>query len=191
MSMSENPYKPPETADLVVNAEVVQPQELWRKGNVLVMRKTARLPNRCVKSNQPTERRLKRNLAWHHPVILVTILAGLLIYVVLALILTKRATIYIGLSDEWFARRRRTIVIGWTIVLASCAIGVLGCAGVAENDLFSLLILLAFPAFMFGAIYGLLGARMVAPTRIDDEFVWLKGVNREFLAELPDWPHRW
>jgi hypothetical protein len=191
MSMSENPYESPVTAELVVDAQVLHTDGLWRKGHLLVMRKTARMPNRCVKSNQPTERRLRRSLSWHHPAIFLTILAGVLVYIIVALILTKRATIYIGLSNEWFAKRRRVILIAWTIVLASIAMFVLGFAWIDQNDAAGWLILAGFLGFMIGAIYGLVGARMVAPTRIDDEFVWLKGVSREFLADLPEWPYRW
>jgi len=191
MSISENPYQSPVAAELAVDAKVVPTDGLWRKGNLLVMRKRAILPDRCVKSNQPTERRLRRNLSWHHPAVYLAILPGLLIYIIIAIILTKRATIHIGLSDEWFAKRRRTILISWTIVLVSIAMVVLGCAGVEESDIFGLLIPVGFLAFLIGAFYGLIAARMVTPTRIDDEYVWLKGVNREFLAELPEWPHRW
>jgi hypothetical protein len=43
---------------------------------------------------------------------------------------------------------------------------------------------------MGGAIYGLIAARMVSPRRISDEYVWLKGVHRDFLNELPDWPYQ-
>jgi hypothetical protein len=30
---------------------------------------------------------------------------------------------------------------------------------------------------------------MVAPARITDDYVWLKGVNPAFLADLPEWPY--
>ena len=76
MSSSENPYAPPLTAPIVYDAEIVADTALWRQGNVLVMRKGSQLPARCVKSNQPTDRRLKRNLYWHHPAIYLTILFG-------------------------------------------------------------------------------------------------------------------
>jgi hypothetical protein len=40
---------------------------------------------------------------------------------------------------------------------------------------------------LFGAIYGLLKARMVAPIRITDEYVCLKGVHSDYLDALPQY----
>ena len=52
-----------------------------------------------------------------------------------------------------------------------------------------MLILLGVLVFFGGALYGLIAARMVAPKRISDDYVWLKGVHPDFLAELPVWPY--
>src|SRR5438270_17415 len=110
-----NPYAPPKAPPPVQfqpypNQGYDPMFGLWRQGNVLVMHKLAPLPDRCVKSNQPANgRTLKRSLRWHHPAIYLALLAHFLIYVVLALVLSKSAIIRIGLSEEWIARRRRTI----------------------------------------------------------------------------------
>jgi hypothetical protein len=68
--MYSNDQWPPAVDDALVNA-------IFRKNKLLVMNKRARLPDRCVKTNLPTTRRLKRNLAWHHPAIYFTILISL------------------------------------------------------------------------------------------------------------------
>lgn len=189
--MSEiNPYQSPQAPSMPpVMSSTLQPMKggLWREGNLLVMHKEATLPDRCVKSNQPCQRRLRRNLSWHHPAISLSILAGVLIYIILAAILTKKATIQIGLSDEWFSRRRRRIATAWVIVLAGLAMVVLGFS--AQN--YSVSPLLVFGGFispLIGLIFGTLTARMVAPKRITDQYVWIKGVHPDFLAELPPMP---
>lgn len=184
----ENPYQPPQVTDPILKPQQFDEGGLWRQGKLLVMRKDAILPNRCVKSNVPTDRKLKRNLSWHHPAIFLTVLISLCIYVVLALILSKKATIHIGLSDEWFGKRSRAILIGWGSVFASIAMVIAGIALVDQNDYFGILIVAGFALFLFGAIFGLTCSRMVAPTKIDDAYVWLKGVNAEYLATLPVWP---
>lgn len=189
MSFDDNPYKPPQFADAIVDAAVVQHYGLWRKGNILVMHKNVQLPDRCVKSNVPTNRRLRRNLSWHHPAIFLSILISLLVYIILALILRKTAIIYIGLSDEWFARRRRAILVGWLTTLAAIAMFVIGIASIDQSEIVPWLILVGVVLFFFGLIWGLVRARMVSPARISDEYVWLKGVHPEFLADLPVWPH--
>lgn len=190
MSSSENPYAPPLTEPIVYDAQIVTDPGLWRRGNVLVMRKGSQLPARCVKSNQPTSRWLKRRLYWHHPAIYLTILLHILIYVILALILRKTATIYVGLSDEWFAKRHRAMFIGWFLVLAGVGLFIASLATGNRSDAFPWLLVASPLVFVGGAIYGLLAARMVAAERISDEYVWLKGVHPSFLADLPEWPYR-
>lgn len=191
--MSEiNPYESPRSPEPAVVAELVEAESggVWRQGNLLVMYKRAALPDRCVKSNQPAYgRKLKRNLYWHSSWIYLTILIHLLIYIILALILRKHAVIHIGLSQQWFAKRRRAILIGWGSVLASITMVVLGIAMVEESPSAGVLILLGVLVFFGGALYGLIAARMVAPKRISDDYVWLKGVHPDFLAELPVWPY--
>jgi hypothetical protein len=55
--------------------------------------------------------------------------------------------------------------------------------------MFGWLIAAGIVLFFVGTIYGLVAARMVAPVRITDTHIWLKGVCPGFLAELPEWPH--
>jgi hypothetical protein len=133
---------------------------------------------------------VKRKLTWHHPAVFLALLANLLVYALLAIILSKKATIYIGLSDRWFAKRRRAILIGWGMVLAAVGMFAAGIASAnRRDDMAGLLFFGAFVVFLFGAIYGLIAARMVAPARITDDYVWLKGVHPDFLASLPVWPY--
>lgn len=189
MSDEINPYQAPVVADLVNPEEFFgDAPGFWRKGRLLVMEKHARFPDRCVKSNVPTSRRLTRNLSWHHPAIFLSILAGLLIYVVLALVLRQTARISIGLSDDWFAKRYRAIIVAWIVVLTSFAMIAIGIAGFEQNDFYPLFMTAGIFVFFGGAIYGLIASRMVAPARINATHVWLKGVCPEFLDQLPEWP---
>jgi hypothetical protein len=40
-----------------------------------------------------------------------------------------------------------------------------------------------------GIIYGKLGSRILAPAKITDRFVWLKGVHPDYLDSLPEFPY--
>jgi hypothetical protein len=183
-----NPYAPPKVAPPIADYRTEENKGLWQKGNLLVMHKRAPLPARCVKSNMPAERRLKRNLYWHHPAIYLSILISILVYIILALVLRKSATIHIGLSEEWFARRRNAIAISWLLALGSIGAFIAGAATV-EQDWGVALIAFSPLVFLIGVLYGLIGARMVVAKRISDDYVWLKGVCPEFLSGLPHWPH--
>ena len=56
-------------------------------------------------------------------------------------------------------------------------------AGVAESGW------LAFGGvviLLVGIIWGVAGARMITPVKIEGDTVWVSGVGREFLDELPE-----
>jgi uncharacterized membrane protein YhaH (DUF805 family) len=185
-----NPYASPSILDF---SDPVPEQSgnhpLYRQGHLLVMHKQAVLPNICIKSNQPAQGRLKRNLYWHHPAIYIAVFVSPLIYVVLALVLRHRAVIEIGLSQEWFSRRRRAILIGWLTVLAGLAVLIAVLAlDISRHPMPGWAILAGLVVAVVGAIYGLVAARMVAPTKITNNYVWLKGVHPAFLAPLSEWP---
>jgi len=156
---------------------------VWRDNSKLVMSRDAVLPMRCVKCNAATSGRLKRNLSWHHPALFILLLVAWLIYLIVAMIIRKRATVEVGICDEHRARRRSFI---W---ITCIAIG-LGFAGVflglmaneGSPALVGVLVLLA------GIIFGVIAVRVTAPSKIDDQFVWLTGVHKDYLNQLPQLP---
>lgn len=155
---------------------------IWRNKSVLVMTKQAPLPHRCVKCNAPTHHTLKRNLRWHHPALYILIIVGFLFYAILAMVLSKTATINVGLCETHAAARKRDILITWMLVLLS--FGSFYFAVVAEEMGF----LLVGVALLLGAIiYGSLKTRVVAPQKIDDHYVWLTGLNASYLEQFPEW----
>jgi hypothetical protein len=191
-----NPYAPPKAITPPLTSQPPPGYDprvgLWRQGNILVMHKAAPLPDRCVKSNQPANgRTLRRNLRWHSPLVYLALLAHVLIYIILALCLSKTATIHIGLSEEWFARRRRVMIVSWSIVLLSVVLFVAGIALVGQqgDNIGPFLIIGGIFLFLGGAIYGLMAARLVSPTKMTDTHIWLKGVHPDYLANLPHWPY--
>lgn len=155
---------------------------IWHSKSILVMTKQAPLPDRCVKCNAPTHHRLKRNLRWHHPALYILIFGGFLFYFILALVLSKTATINVGLCETHSAARKRGIFITWMLVLLSLISFYFAVAAEEMNLLFVGLILL-----LGAVIYGMVKARVVAPQRIDDQYVWLTGVNANYLQQFPEW----
>ncbi len=164
-------------------------EEVWRSGKILVMHKEAKLPDRCIKTNGPADHWLKRKLSWHHPAIFITILAGALIYIIIAVVASKSATIHIGLSNAARSRRRYAILFGWLTGLSSLVMMGFGISiySATEPGLFMLL-------FFSGLVFGLVGivwcsqiASCVTPSKIDKEYVWLKGAHPDYLNELPEW----
>jgi hypothetical protein len=190
-----NPYAAPQQPGLYaqpVPNKISPYAGLWREGNVLVMHKLAPLPDICLKSNQPAVGRLKRNLSWHHPAIALTILLGLLVYVVLAIVLTKRATIHIALTDEWLARRHRRMIFAWVtgLICLALLVGGIVLAAQTNDGSYIFLTLIGFIGGLVVLIAGQSALAMVSPKRMTDEYIWLKGVHPDFLDRLEVWPYR-
>ena len=154
---------------------------IWRSKSALVMAKHAPLPQRCVKCNAPTRHTLKRNLRWHHPALYISILGSLLLYLILAMVLSKSATIHVGLCPTHVAARKRDIIISWFLVLVSFASFFV--AAQMEDMTF---VFVGSVAFLAGVIYGIVRTKVVAPQKIDDQYVWLTGVNASYLEQFPE-----
>jgi hypothetical protein len=187
-----NPFASPSTVECAapVAAEEWQTKCLYRQGRLLVMHKKAVLPDRCVKSNRPAAGRLKRKLSWHHPVLYILVVSDIVVYVVLALLLRKRATIDVGLSDEWFRKRRRAITAGWTLFIGGLAMLIVGIASAAQHRWVAIAIPLGLFIALAGTIYGLRVAGIVRAKQVTNHFIWLAGVHPDFLASLPIWPYK-
>lgn len=161
---------------------------VWRDGNRLVMSKDAELPAVCVKTNQPTESRLRRRMYWHPPGYYLLILISILVYAIVALIVREKADIQVGLSPERLSRRRWVIAGAWLMALAGIGVMVAGFSGVNNDPNMSFVAVLGIVGIVMAAIIGATLARIVYPARITKDHVWIKGVHPEYLAALPDFP---
>lgn len=185
-----NPYAAPREAGYLPPQQLGMTTPfagLWRDGNILVMHKLAPFPDICLKSNEPATRRLKRSLTWHHPAAYLAILAHVFIYVVIALIIRKTATIQIPLTDEWYARRQRRMLFSWGGALLSIALFVASLFAI-EREAWAPFVLIGAIFLLLGMmIYGQRACRLVWPKRMTDDYIWLKGVHPDYLARLEPW----
>lgn len=177
----ENPYASPQPDSQRALRELQIGSGPWRDGDVLVMLKEEALPPRCVQCNEPTAFVLKQTLNWLRPFTYLFLPTGLG-FLVAALILGHAAEVHVGLCEVHRLRRRIARVVQWALWLS--AIGLFAVGATAEHRLFHALGLLLVPVAL---VYGMFGARIVRPQRIDREFAWLKGVCPQYLAGLPRW----
>lgn len=154
-----------------------------RSKKSLVMGRKATLPDRCVKCNGPANaNRLRRDLYWHNPALYLLILISILVYAIVAIAVRKQARIAVPLCDTHLAKRKKAILITWLIVVAAI---VLLFAGISTE--IGPIMALAGLLFLGGIIYGAIATQTVTARKIDKEYVWLNGVCKEYLAELPEW----
>jgi hypothetical protein len=169
-------------------------QEIWRSGNILVMRRGAQLPDRCIKTNQPANgKRFKAIFYWHHPAIYLLILLNLLIYVIVAIAVRKKAVVYVGVTEETLQKRRRAILWGWILAIAGVILYFYAYLSIlSESTTGGFIALgLGFCLMLGGLIGGIAGANLVNVDRIEEEYIWIRGVTKEYLAHLPEWNPEW
>ena len=209
--MSEiNPYASPQSdlEDMTIETGV-EDAGVWRMNDLLVVRKGATLPLRCLKSNEPAIGTSKKRFIWQPPllrwvlVLLVTVgyvlptivynylglgppitlpfYPVLLAVALVQLLVQQKITLQLPLSAVWL-KRRRDALIATAIV----------CVGV---------LLVAFSGFLpsyFGYFLlivictaGILrwcfrDADILTAARISSRYAYFKGVHPEYLDALPN-----
>jgi hypothetical protein len=121
-------------------------------------------------------------LYWHSPYIYLLILLNLLIYLIVALIVRKRAKIEIGICDKHLSQRRIIIALSWVMGLGGL---VLLIASLANS--WGPIALLGLLLFIVGLVLGAVKGPAVSAKRIDERVVWLRGVCKSYLDGLPEW----
>ena len=179
----DNPYSTPTTTD-IPQIEVLP---YFRRGNLLFIRDGAELPNRCIRTNEEID-----GMGWHKRKLLtwipqwafLFIVAGFLPFVLLAVVLQKKAKITYSLSKH----ARKSLFRKRCIGLGLMAFGVLGAFAAAkfiESDagIFIILgcILMAFVGLIISISVNALVVRGAK-----DGWFHVKGCSEEFLAGLPE-----
>ncbi|MCA8978965.1 MAG: hypothetical protein H6831_04745 [Planctomycetes bacterium] len=92
----------------------VEESSYWAEGDTLVVKRGARLPDRCLLCNEQAARRIKRTLSWSPPwlmllfVLMVALVKfGLLLFLLVAVCFTKRMRLELPLCKD-HAKRYRT-----------------------------------------------------------------------------------
>ena len=179
-----NPYAPPEAEIVPRNLVLSGKSDLWRDDNLLVIRKGAELPDRCLKCDEPAEGyRLRRSLSWHPPGWYLLILVTLILYIIVALCVRWTAKIAAPFCPRHRAQRRNAILFGWLGALAGIGLIIFG---VSSPD-YAVSILVGVGLFLLSLIFGVVFSQLLVPKRIDANFIWLKKVGPKFLADLPEW----
>ena len=185
----KNPYAPPKS-ELETAADR---RAVWRDGKLIVMRKGAELPARCILCNAAAEKTKTRRVfylnGWLQLAMLVLFLLtrglALLPILLLSLVFRKTARVAVPLCAEHWRRRLRVTVT--TLLLLLIAIGV-GVLAAIEADFQGPLFFVAL--LIFVVAFGLAMARgqMLRAKKIDRSTLYLKGARPAFLESLPEYP---
>ncbi len=161
---------------------IQESETAWRDGPQLILKQGGVLPARCVRCNAPTGGAgFKRTYYWHHPALYIVALLALLIYVLIAIAVRKKALVFVGLCSEHAKQRRWAhigspilVILGVVLLLVAIEAGaVFGWTGLAM--------------IVAGAIWGTIGSRALTAVRIDDQFARFRGACAPYLDQLTPW----
>jgi hypothetical protein len=149
----------------------------YRDGDLLMLpRFGGRLPKRCCVCNEKARKNeLKRQLYWHPQWVTFLVLLSPIIYIIVSLVMRKSATVYVYLCD---AHKRRRTNGGTLMVAGTLAAVVIGAVGQSVETT-----LLGTGLFFVAIIAGAVMMRTVVPTKMDDQYVWLK-VGQPYLDSV-------
>jgi len=176
--------KPMAVQSLREGASLPSKHTAWREGKRVVAHNQSSLPARCYKCNQEVATApITRKLYWHPPAYYLFIFFNFIVYVIVAIIVRKRATLDVYLCEQHTQRRKYFMIGGW----AGALLGILMViVGAGEN--IGWLVVLGIVLFLGATIAGIAGSQLARPSRIKGDTIWLTGAGKEFRASLPPLP---
>jgi hypothetical protein len=152
----------------------------WRDGKRVVMDRSAVLPDRCFKCNEPANGYRRMVKLSYVP------LGRELMFGIWAYLSAKRAQIEVGLCERHRRSKAVTVALG-SLLLLLASIAVLTQVRATDVTL-PLLATGGLIGGVIGLIYAAVGGRLVRATKITDTHIWLKGAGEAYLTSLPDAP---
>jgi hypothetical protein len=164
------------------------PQGAWASGNLLIASHAAVLPPYCIKCGRPAEPNFfSRKFSWHPQWVYIFVLLALLLYVILALAISKRMTLQLPLCRRHLEK--------YTSLRLAAAVLLLGC--IPEMVIAGTLLPESYMGYGIGAgalalIAGLacliMFGAVLRPTRIDQHYGFFANASPLLLQKLPPPP---
>jgi len=165
------------------------PDGVWGDGTILVARKSATFPYRCLKTNEPAESLLRKKLSWHPQWVYVLVVISPIICLIAALIVLKRATFDLPYCLPVRKRIRNARIGMWISIPLALALVFL-CFALTDwipLEVMMTVLSIGLLVIIVAVVFCLNFLNPIVPTRITDTHVWLKRVHADYLALLPEW----
>lgn len=180
MSEAINPYQSPESS---LTGFPPIPGGACRSGSLLIVPVGAEgtVPtDLCLKCGEPAAKVVRKKLSWYPPWVYLLILAGVLVFAVVAVVLSKRMTVPCALCERHARIRFTGLSVAWTSALVGIG-GLL--AGIANEQ--GVWAVTGLGLILLSIIVGIIFGTVLRPTRIDDRQGSYKGAGEVFLSQLP------
>ena len=178
-----NPYAPPLSP--VISG--TSTGGCYRRGSLLIVPRpdAPYFPcDSCVRCGQPAASTLRRKLSWFHPAWFLLIIVNLLVFLIVAVCVSKRMTLTVGICAKHRATRKAWILASWLCFLAGIAFFVLfGRSGHSES--FRLMIAGVGCILLSLILACVVSSLLVRPRRITPLEATLAGAGESFLQQFP------
>jgi hypothetical protein len=162
-----------------------------RRGSTLILPAPAPgqpviLPPPCVRCGAPADgKSVEKTYSWHHPAIYLTILAGVLIYVIVAVIVRKMMRVRVPLCARHAQRRSIGVTLAWVLPLI----------GIADAFILSqfngvdggVVALITIALILAGIIIWTVVGMPIRPRFIDQAKGEFTGFCPAYLEPFPEW----
>jgi hypothetical protein len=166
----------------------VMPQGAWAHGNLLIASRDAALPSCCIKCGRPADAKLlRRRFSWHPSWVYIFVLIGLLIYVILAAVLSKRTALQLPLCSAHFEKYKTLRILAAVLLLGAIPEMILAGAYLPEN-LMGWGIFAGALAFLAGLVCWIMFNGVLRVNSIDNHYGYFSKAGEGFLAQLPPPP---
>jgi hypothetical protein len=145
-----------------------------------------RLPEVCMACGQPATTHIRKSFAWQPPWVIITIFFGLLIYVILALILTKRMTVEVPVCDRhrgYWLKRGLWIFLSFVGFIGFCFAAGFALDAILVRDTIGIICLTCVAALVVWLVSAVvIQSLMIKPKEITDRSITLTKVHPDFVA---------
>jgi hypothetical protein len=143
------------------------------------------LPPPCIRCGAPADGQpVEKTFYWHHPAVYLAILAGLLIYVILALVLRKGIRVRVPLCADHARRRNIAVTLAWVLPLVGFAdVGILPQFNVDGG----VVALIAVVLILTGLVIWAVVANPIRPSLINEFQGEFTGFCPAYLQQFPEW----
>ena len=180
-----NPYAPPESEVEVI----LESGAIWRKEKLLVMRKNAELPGRCIYCNQSARLSKQKRINYLNIWLKIALILLFLIFNVLALIpiliivlyFRKSGKIRIPLCQKH--RKRRILLTSTSLAMLFISVG-LSFVAAKTNGYYEPYFVISLGFFLVAFALAIIRGQLLRAKKIDAEKMILKGAKAPFLDSL-------
>jgi hypothetical protein len=143
------------------------------------------LPPPCIRCGAPADGKpVEKTLYWHHPAIYLAILAGVLIYVILAMVLRKSIKVRVPLCAHHAKRRGTAITLAWVLPLVGIADAFILPQFNVDGGVVALITVVLI---LTGLVTWAVVANPIRPSLINQFQAEFTGVCRAYLQQVPEW----